>query len=68
VLPIVLGALIGLTAKDLGLAGPDNRNAQTTLLFLVIVAAFTGGFSSVRELIKERPPSQGWGQSRTLAQ
>jgi len=54
-LPIVLGALIGLSAKDMGLAGPDNRNAPTTLLFLVIVAAFTGGFSSVRELIKERP-------------
>lgn len=51
-LPVVLGALIGLTAKDLGLIGPRNANAQTTLLFLVIVASFTGGFSSVRELVR----------------
>jgi ABC transport system ATP-binding/permease protein len=54
VLPVVLGALIRLSAGGAGLAGPDNGNAQTTLLFLVIIAAFTGGFSSVRELIKER--------------
>ena len=55
-LPIVLGALIRLSAVKQGLAGLNNNsNAQTTLLFLVIVAAFTGGFSSVRELIKERP-------------
>ena len=54
-LPVVLGALIGLTARETGLIGPSNPNAQTTLLFLVIVACFTGGFSSVRELIKERP-------------
>jgi len=54
VLPVVLGVLIRLSAGGAGLAGPDNGNAQTTLLFLVIIAAFTGGFSSVRELIKER--------------
>jgi ABC transport system ATP-binding/permease protein len=54
VLPVVLGALIRLSAGGAGLAGPDNGNAETTLLFLVIIAAFTGGFSSVRELIKER--------------
>jgi len=62
-LPIVLGALIRLSVsakdlasgKDLGLAGLNNSNALTTLLFLVIIASFTGGFSSVRELIKERP-------------
>jgi ABC-type multidrug transport system ATPase subunit len=62
-LPIVLGALIRLSVsakdpvsgKNLGLAGLNNSNALTTLLFLVIIASFTGGFSSVRELIKERP-------------
>jgi ABC transport system ATP-binding/permease protein len=62
-LPIVLGALIRLSVsakdpvsgKNLGLEGLNNSNALTTLLFLVIIASFTGGFSSVRELIKERP-------------
>ena len=53
-LPIVLGALIRLSAGGPGLAGHDNANAETTLLFLVIIASFTGGSSSVRELIKER--------------
>ena len=54
-LPIVLGALIRLSAGHEGLGGSYNPKAQTTLLFLVMIAAFTGGFSSVRELIKERP-------------
>ncbi|MGZ3304111.1 MAG: ATP-binding cassette domain-containing protein, partial [Isosphaeraceae bacterium] len=62
-LPIVLGALIRLSVsaedpvskKHLYLAGLNNSNALTTLLFLVIIVSFTGGFSSVRELIKERP-------------
>ena len=54
-LPIVLGALIRLAAGHEGLGESYNPKAQTTLLFLVMIAAFTGGFSSVRELIKERP-------------
>ena len=54
-LPIVLGALIRLSAGAAGLGGSYNPKAQTTLLFLVMIASFTGGFSSVRELIKERP-------------
>jgi len=54
-LPVVLGGLIALSAGGPGLAGPVNEKALTTLLFLVIIASFTGGFSSVRELIKERP-------------
>jgi ABC-type multidrug transport system ATPase subunit len=53
-LPTVLGALIRLTALGAGLGGRDNGKAVTTLLFLVIIASLTGGFSSVRELVKER--------------
>lgn len=53
-LPVGLGALIRLSAGAQGLRGPDNPHAQTTLLMLIIVAAFTGVFSSVRELIEER--------------
>jgi ABC transport system ATP-binding/permease protein len=53
-LPIVLGLLIRAAAGGPGLAGPVNANAERTLLLLAIIAAFTGGFSSVQELIKER--------------
>jgi ABC-type multidrug transport system ATPase subunit len=53
-LPILLGGLVRLNATGPGLGGHDNAKAQTTLLFLVIIASLTGGFSSVRELIKER--------------
>jgi len=49
--PIVLGFLIRASAGGPGLRGPG---AETTLLLLVIIAAFTGGFTSVQELIKER--------------
>jgi ABC-type multidrug transport system ATPase subunit len=53
-LPILLGGLVRLNATGPGLGGHDNAKAETTLLFLVIIASLTGGFSSVRELIKER--------------
>ena len=54
VLPVVFGGFVRASAGGQGLRGPLNGSAETTLLFLVIIAAFTGGFSSVRELIKER--------------
>jgi ABC transport system ATP-binding/permease protein len=53
-LPFVLGLLIRAAAGGPGLGGPVNPNALKTLLLLTIIAAFTGGFSSVQELIKER--------------
>jgi ABC transport system ATP-binding/permease protein len=53
-LPFVLGAVVRLSAGGAGLRGPVNGSAEQTLLFLVIIAAFNGGFSSVQELIKER--------------
>jgi hypothetical protein len=53
-LPVLLGGLVRLNALGAGLGGHDNGKAETTLLFLVIIASLTGGFSSVRELIKER--------------
>ncbi len=53
-LPIVLGILIRASAGGRGLGGHVNAGAETTLLLLVIIAAFTGGFSSVQELVKER--------------
>jgi hypothetical protein len=53
-LPVLLGGLVRLNALGPGLGGHDNAKAETTLLFLVIIASLTGGFSSVRELIKER--------------
>jgi ABC transport system ATP-binding/permease protein len=53
-LPVVLGALIRLSAGAAGLRGPANGHAETTLLMLVIIAAVTGVVSSVRGLIEER--------------
>ncbi len=53
-LPIVLGIMVRLAAGSRGLAGPDNPGAETTLLLLAIIASFTGAFSSMQELLKER--------------
>ena len=53
-LPIVLGLALRLLAGSSGLTQHNSSTPETALLFLVIIAAFTGGFSSVRELIKER--------------
>ena len=53
-LPIVLGLALRLLAGSSGLTEHNSSTPETALLFLVIIAAFTGGFSSVRELIKER--------------
>jgi ABC transport system ATP-binding/permease protein len=53
-LPVVLGLLVRASAGGLGFRGPVNTGAEQTLLILVIIAAFTGGFSSVQELVKER--------------
>ncbi len=53
-LPIVLGIMVRLAAGGRGLAGPRNPGAETTLLLLAIIASFTGAFSSMQELLKER--------------
>jgi ABC-type multidrug transport system ATPase subunit len=53
-MPVGLGALIRLSAGAAGLRGPANASAETTLLFLVIIAAVTSVVSSVRGLIEER--------------
>ena len=57
--PIVLGFLIRASAGGPGLRGPG---AETALLLLVIVAAFTGGFSSEQELIENGRRAAGSGQ------
>ena len=54
VVPIVFGALVRLLAGRQGLVGPRNTNAETTLLFLALIAVLGGAAGSVRELIKER--------------
>jgi ABC-type multidrug transport system ATPase subunit len=56
VLPVVLGLLIravGSTSPG-GLAGPNNADASSVLLTLIICACFIGTANSVRELVKER--------------
>ena len=52
--PVILGILVRIMAGSAGLAGPVNAGAETTLLFLAIIASLTGAASSLRELIKER--------------
>jgi ABC transport system ATP-binding/permease protein len=55
--PIVFGALVRLLAGRLGLVrhpNIPNINAETTLLFLALIAVLGGAAGSVRELIKER--------------
>ena len=54
VVPIVFGALVRLLAGRQGLVGARNVNAETTLLFLALIAVLGGAAGSVRELIKER--------------
>jgi ABC transport system ATP-binding/permease protein len=54
VVPIVFGALVRLLAGGQGLVGARNVNAETTLLFLALIAVLGGAAGSVRELIKER--------------
>jgi ABC-type multidrug transport system ATPase subunit/pSer/pThr/pTyr-binding forkhead associated (FHA) protein len=54
VAPIVFGALVRLLAGHQGLTGARNINAETTLLFLALIAVLGGAAGSVRELIKER--------------
>jgi ABC transport system ATP-binding/permease protein len=56
VLPVVLGLLIravGSTSPR-GLVGPNNADASSVLLTLIICACFIGTANSVRELVKER--------------
>ena len=56
VLPIVLGLLIravGSTSPQ-GLLGPNNGDASSVLLTLIICACFIGTTNSIRELVKER--------------
>ena len=53
-MPIVFGALVRLLAGRQGLVGARNINAETTLLFLALIAVLGGAAGSVRELIKER--------------
>jgi ABC transport system ATP-binding/permease protein len=54
VVPIVFGGLVRLLAGRQGLVGARNVNAETTLLFLALIAVLGGAAGSVRELIKER--------------
>jgi hypothetical protein len=46
--------LVRLLAGHQGLTGARNINAETTLLFLALIAVLGGAAGSVRELIKER--------------
>jgi len=55
VMPILLGVLIRAVPAAKGLVGPNNQDAQSLLLILVISACFTGAANAVRELVKERP-------------
>ena len=52
--PFVFGGLVRLLAGGQGLVGARNVNAETTLLFLALIAVLGGAAGSVRELIKER--------------
>ncbi len=52
--PLVFGGLVRLLAGLQGLVGTKNINAETTLLFLALIAVLGGAAGSVRELIKER--------------
>jgi ABC transport system ATP-binding/permease protein len=52
--PLVFGGLVRLLAGRQGLVGARNINAETTLLFLALIAVLGGAAGSVRELIKER--------------
>ena len=52
--PLVFGGLVRLLAGRQGLVGTRNINAETTLLFLALIAVLGGAAGSVRELIKER--------------
>ena len=54
VVPLVFGGLVRLLAGRQGLVGARNINAETTLLFLALIAVLGGAAGSVRELIKER--------------
>ena len=54
VAPLVFGGLVRLLAGRQGLVGARNINAETTLLFLALIAVLGGAAGSVRELIKER--------------
>ena len=51
---LVFGGLVRLLAGKQGLVGARNINAETTLLFLALIAVLGGAAGSVRELIKER--------------
>jgi ABC-type Na+ transport system ATPase subunit NatA len=54
-LPIILGGLIRSIPDPGGLVGPNNDNAQSVLLILVMGACLIGVANAVRELVKERP-------------
>ena len=54
IVPLVFGGLVRLLAGRQGLVGLRNINAETTLLFLALIAVLGGAAGSVRELIKER--------------
>ena len=54
IVPLVFGGLVRLLAGQQGLVGARNINAETTLLFLALIAVLGGAAGSVRELIKER--------------
>jgi ABC-type multidrug transport system ATPase subunit len=54
-LPVILGGLIRSIPDAGGLAGPDNDNASSVLLILVMGACLIGVANAVRELVKERP-------------
>ena len=53
-LPIILGGLIRAVPDPEGLAGHNNRHAQSVLLILVMGACLTGVANAARELVKER--------------
>jgi len=54
IVPLVFGGLVRLLAGKQGLVGARNIDAETTLLFLALIAVLGGAAGSVRELIKER--------------
>jgi ABC transport system ATP-binding/permease protein len=54
-LPVILGGLIRSIPDAGGLTGPNNDNASSVLLILVMGACLIGVANGVRELVKERP-------------
>src|SRR6266851_2437747 len=59
---LLIGVVLGLGAlvrafplPNGGFIGPNNAEAQSALLILVLCACFSGALNAIREIVKERP-------------